>query len=96
MDRSVSLFFPLCFFILSMGNFARAETGVISFDLLAIEKPRILTKANAYLLEKPRTVTADLCERSQGDAHDFFSEGDYWWPNPKDPDGPYICLLYTF
>ena len=90
MDRSISCFFPLCFFILSMGNFARAETGVISFDLLAIEKPRILTKANAYLLEKPRTVTADLCERSQGDAHDFFSEGDYWWPNPEDPDGPYI------
>ena len=60
---------------------------IYSFDLLAIETPRILTKANSYLLEKPRTVTADLCERSRGDAHDFYSEGDYWWPNPEDPDG---------
>jgi hypothetical protein len=23
-------------------------------------------------------------------SHDFFSEGDYWWPDPKNPDGPYI------
>jgi hypothetical protein len=25
-----------------------------------------------------------------GGPHDFFSEGDYWWPDPKNPDGPYI------
>src|SRR3954465_13909924 len=28
--------------------------------------------------------------RSAGGPHDFFSEGDYWWPNPADPTGPYI------
>jgi len=28
--------------------------------------------------------------RSAGGAHDFFSEGDYWWPDPKNPDGPYV------
>ncbi len=22
--------------------------------------------------------------------HDYFSEGPYWWPNPMNPDGPYI------
>jgi hypothetical protein len=22
--------------------------------------------------------------------HDYFSEGDYWWPDPKNPNGPYI------
>jgi Alginate lyase len=22
--------------------------------------------------------------------HDFFSEGDYWWPDPQNPTGPYI------
>jgi hypothetical protein len=22
--------------------------------------------------------------------HDYFSEGDYWWPDPSNPDGPYI------
>ncbi|HAY76168.1 MAG TPA: alginate lyase, partial [Opitutae bacterium] len=55
-----------------------------------MERPRILAKAKTYLSEKPRTVTADRCERSEGDAHDFYSEGDYWWPNPEDPDGPYV------
>ena len=90
MDRPLGRFFPLCFLGLSMCNFTWAEKRVYSFDLLAIEKPRILAKANSYLLENPRTVTADLCERSRGDAHDFYSEGDYWWPNPEDPAGPYI------
>ena len=36
------------------------------------------------------TVTASHCERSAGGKHDFFSEGDYWWPDPANPDGPYI------
>ena len=26
-----------------------------------------------------------------GDANDFYSEADYWWQNPDDPDGAYIC-----
>ncbi|MDZ8117073.1 alginate lyase family protein [Pontiella agarivorans] len=60
------------------------------FDITAIETPRILEKAAKYLKEAPRTVTADRCERSAGGLHDFYSEGDYWWPNAKNPDGPYI------
>ena len=27
-----------------------------------------------------------------GGKHDFFSEGDYWWPDPHHPDGPYFQL----
>src|SRR4029078_2452954 len=38
----------------------------------------------------PITVTAFVCPRSAGGPHDFYSEGDYWWPDPKNPDGPYI------
>ena len=49
----------------------------------------ILEEANSYLTKKPITVTAAICERSAGTPHDFYSEGDYWWPNPEDPDGPY-------
>jgi len=25
-----------------------------------------------------------------GDPHDYYSYSPYWWPDPKDPDGPYI------
>lgn len=61
-----------------------------NFNLVEIEKPRIIRKARQYLCESPRTVTADRCARSQGGLADFYSEGDYWWPNPNQPDGPYI------
>lgn len=58
--------------------------------LIAIEKPRILEKAYRYLQEAPCTVTATHCERSAGGRHDFYSEGDYWWPVPNEPNAPYI------
>jgi len=61
-----------------------------SFDLWQEEASRIREKAERYLKETPRTVTADRCERSEGGQHDYYSEGDYWWPDPDDPQGPYI------
>jgi hypothetical protein len=60
------------------------------FDLAAIERPRVLKAANGYLSAQPVTVTAATSPRSSGGPHDFFSEGDYWWPDPKNPTGPYI------
>src|SRR5580765_6466051 len=62
----------------------------VRLDLAEMEQPRIMEKAAKYLREKPITVTASHCERSAGGLHDFFSEGDYWWPDPKNPEGPYI------
>jgi len=64
-----------------------AERGV---DVAALERPRVLAAASRYLDEAPRTVTAVTSPRSAGGPHDFFSEGDYWWPDPKNPDGPYV------
>ena len=69
---------------------AREIQASEKFNLVEIERDRIITKAAKYLDQAPRTVTADLCERSLGTKHDFYSEGDYWWPNPDDADGPYI------
>ena len=68
----------------------RASRAAAGFDLNALERPRVLKAANQYLGEKPVTVTAASSPRSAGGNHDFFSEGDYWWPDPKNPDGPYI------
>lgn len=59
-------------------------------DLERIERPRVLAAADRYLAEKPVTITAYPAPRSAGGRHDYFSEGDYWWPDPKNPDGPYI------
>ena len=35
------------------------------------------------------TVTSFPAERSPGGPHDFYSEADYFWPNPANPSGPY-------
>jgi len=68
-----------------------AQAGLKSpLDLRSIERERVLRAANQYLRQKPVTITATGSPRSAGGRHDFFSEGDYWWPDPKNPDGPYI------
>ena len=42
-------------------------------------------------LEKgPWSVTFSERHAISGDPHDYFSQGPYWWPNPEDPDGPFI------
>jgi hypothetical protein len=59
-------------------------------QLAALERPRVIRAADQYLAEQPKTITAWPAARSGGGAHDFFSECDYWWPDPAHPDGPYI------
>lgn len=59
-------------------------------SLAELERPRVLDAAGRYLTEAPRTVTAARSPRSAGGPHDFFSEGDYWWPDPANPKGPYV------
>ena len=56
----------------------------------AIDRAVLLSKADEYLSEVPVTITAFPASRSAGGAHDYFSEGSYWWPDPDHPDGPYI------
>jgi len=58
--------------------------------LSEFERSRVLKAAQRYLKEPPVTITAAHSPRSAGGKHDYFSEGDYWWPDPKDPKGPYI------
>ncbi len=53
-------------------------------------RQQTVEKADSFLKLRPVTVTDFRCERSAGGPHDFYSEGDYWWPDPENPDGPYI------
>ena len=57
---------------------------------MAIERARVLAAAHHYLKESPITITASASERSPGSKHDYFSEADYYWPDPQNPHGPYI------
>jgi hypothetical protein len=68
------------------------EASKAKLQELVIEnvKTATLQMADKMLDEKPVTVTASGCKRSAGGVHDFYSEGDYWWPDPANPTGPYI------
>jgi len=60
------------------------------FDLAAYEQPRLIREADSVLGVQPKTIVAAVNPRSAGGLHDWSSEGDYWWPDPSHPDGPYI------
>jgi hypothetical protein len=57
----------------------------------SIDRERILKAAAIALSQAPVTITAYPAKLSQGGLNDFYSNGDYWWPNLAKPDGlPYI------
>lgn len=88
MRLTLSVLFLFCFLGLS------AQSKVNKDELyVQVEKTlgkHILKAAAKVLKEKPVTVTAASSPRSTGGKHDFFSEGDYWWPDPVSVDSPYI------
>jgi alginate lyase len=61
-----------------------------SFNLAAYERPRVVQQAESVLTVEPKTITAVRNPNSAGGPHDFSSDGDYWWPDPKNPGGRYI------
>ncbi|WP_423605093.1 alginate lyase family protein [Sphingomonas sp. MS122] len=67
-----------------------ASARAAEADLRAIERRRVLPQARAMLAEPPRTIAAIPAPRSPGGRQDYYSEGDYWWPDPANPGGPYI------
>jgi len=73
--------------LLALAGMAAAQP---TFDAAAFDKERVIKAADQYLKEQPITITASHSARSAGGPHDFFSEGDYWWPDPNNPNGPYI------
>lgn len=68
------------------------DTPASNYFDLAVEvlKDSTLMIAQDNLSERPITVTASSSPRSAGGLNDFYSEGDYWWPDSTNLDGPYI------
>ena len=69
---------------------ASAGAKAVQLDITQVERDRVIQSADQYLKEPPITINVYRCPRSPGGPHDFYSEGDYWWPNSKDLNGPYI------
>ena len=54
------------------------------------ERTRILRAAEAALTQAPLTIADLPAPRSPGGRNDYYSEADYWWPDPARPNGAYI------
>lgn len=65
-------------------------TSAQALDLAVLDRGRILKAADRYLAERPVTITAFKAARSPAGPHDYYSEADYWWPDPAKPAGPYL------
>src|SRR5690348_6673482 len=68
---------------------ALAQDTFTSQVFSTLSQPTLM-EAQWAVQQQPVTVTAETSPRSAGGKNDFFSEGDYWWPDPNNPDGPYI------
>jgi hypothetical protein len=84
--RSVGLAAVLLWLALSdvygQGNLQREATDIL--------RSQLLQEAGWALAQAPVTVTAERSPRSAGGIHDFYSEGDYWWPDSTDARAPYV------
>ena len=84
----------MIFSLLAACSSYKKSGTVDSFDfstaIKQVLKKQVLEEADWALQQKPVTVTATTSPRSAGSKHDFYSEGDYWWPNPVSVDSPYI------
>ncbi len=77
--------------------FAASDDRGILITRVQAEKLRTGTlpeavRANirAALQAGPWSVTSERPEHVSAGLNDYYSEGPYWWPDPKNPGGPYI------
>jgi hypothetical protein len=53
------------------------------------EQTSVISAAQSCLNEAPVTIVAFPAKGSAGGVHDYYSEGDYWWPDPAGTNLPY-------
>lgn len=71
-----------------------AATGAVNKTTVrhikTLDTMRVLRMAKHFLSTSPLTITAFHYVHGPKDSHEYYSQSDYAWPNPKDPSGPYI------
>ena len=90
----------------SRRSFLQQMTGVVMLSRVAhgrsatredgaalvrrVDRARTSRLAAEAMDVRVATVTSFAAQRSPGGPHDFYSEADYFWPNPKNLSGPYV------
>ena len=83
----------ICTVCLSCSVFKKSDqtdSSDFSKEVKETLKKQVITDATWAMQQEPVTVTANSSPRSAGSKHDFYSDGDYWWPDPKSIDSPYV------
>lgn len=82
--------FLLLWFVLCL--LSEQVTGQATFrkEMEATLKAQTMEEAAWAMKQQAVTVTASSSPRSAGTIHDFYSEGDYWWPDSTNLAGPYV------
>lgn len=75
--------------ILILVSCLRVET---SYETRVFQTLRdsVLLQASESIRQVAQTVTHSACIRSAGGRQDYYSEGDYWWQDTTNLEGPYI------
>src|ERR1051325_4961020 len=77
--------------VVALGLLPAAVPAKPALDVAAIDRERIMKAADAALALEPITITKFRAKLSEGGLNDFYSNGDYWWPNPNATNGlPYV------
>ena len=63
---------------------ARGDSNYISIA------EELRKRADLAMTKGPFSVTFHQSPAAGGNPHDYYSEGGYWWPDPRNPNGPYI------
>jgi hypothetical protein len=84
-------FFAVVIAFLALISISAPAQNSLNVNVAEIDRDRILNAAQIALNQPPVTITASRAKLSQGGPNDFYSNADYWWPNPSKPDGlPYV------
>jgi hypothetical protein len=72
-------------------NVTKRGVSKLTLDVGVVDRERILKAAKVALSLEPPTLTKHHAGLSEGGPNDFYSNADYFWPDPTKPDGlPYI------
>lgn len=90
----------LLLFLLPSTLLATAKPVIYIWDLSELDSLRRLPSSGAYrsylqradrAIQKGLVAVTDKAKTLSGDKHNYESLSVYWWPDPKNPNGPYIA-----
>jgi len=85
------VFVPMAWAMQPLVDTLPSSTSRVQYSPDSSEFDRIVILANEAMNLPLVSITKSVSPYSEGGIHDFYSNGDYWWPNPSTANGlPFI------